>query len=365
MWCRFGGTSKQWSQDTRCENNTAIPEPRTVGIVLLVATVAAVEVTWTRQFGPAVSVQVQGDFAKAIDVSADSSGNVYLMGRVGGAFEGFDNDFTGMEDGFIRKYDGNGNELWTRQFGPQGQTTATSDVVLDQAGNQYVVGSTNGTLPGQTYAGQGDAFVIKYDSNGNLVWTRQFGTVDYDRNSAIALGPDGNIYIVGETNGTLSSQTSTGGQDGYLRKYDVVGNEVWTRQFGTTGLDLARGVASDSAGNVYVAGRTTGVFSGQSTVGGGDATVLSFDSEGNRRWTHQFGTAGSDSAVGIAVIASSVFVVGNTSGTLPGQNSGGGSDTFLRRYDISGNEVWTEQFGSSSDDDSRAVHAGMAGVFTV
>jgi hypothetical protein len=152
--------------------------------------------------------------------------------------------------------------------------------------------------------------VIKYDSAGDLAWTRQFGTVEHDRNSAVALDTDGSIYVVGETNGTLPSQVSAGGTDGYLRKYDAAGSELWTRQFGTTGVDLARGVAADLAGNVYVAGRTTAVFSGQSTAGGGDATVLSFDSEGNRRWTRQFGTTGADSAVDIAVIFSSVFVFG-------------------------------------------------------
>ena len=163
----------------------------------------------------------------------------------------------------------------------------------------------------------------------------------------------------------MPSQVSAGGTDGYLRKYDAAGNELWTRQFGSTGLDLARGVSADAAGDVYVAGSTFDVFSGQATAGGRDAIVLSFDSEGNRRWTRQFGTAGWDGAVDIAVIASSVLVFGGIAGTLPGQTSVGGTDVFLRRYDISGNEVWTGQFGSSSDDDPAAVFAGSAGVFTV
>jgi len=61
------------------------------------------------------------------------------------------------------------------------------------------------------------------------------------------------VFLVGRTDGTLAGQTPGGGADAFVRQYDVDGNELWTRQFGTSLFDLARGVSvRDSV--VYVSG---------------------------------------------------------------------------------------------------------------
>ena len=73
-----------------------------------------------------------------------------------------------------------------------------------------------------------------YDPNGVEVWTRQFGTAAFDLASGVAVDDDGNVYVVGRTESVLSGQTSTGGSDAFIRKYNSVGMEVWTRQFGAS-----------------------------------------------------------------------------------------------------------------------------------
>ena len=76
---------------------------------------------------------------------------------------------------------------------------------MDSSG-VYLAGYLLGTFPGQTSAGLFDAFVRKYDANGNEVWTRQFGTSGTDEAHGIAVGSSG-VYVVGRTLGSLPGQT--------------------------------------------------------------------------------------------------------------------------------------------------------------
>jgi hypothetical protein len=100
----------------------------------------------------------------------------------------------------------------------------------------------------------------------------------------------------------------------------------------------AYGVAV-TQGAVYVAGESAnGSFSGQTSAGSTDAFVSKFDLEGNIVWSRQFGTSAADYALGVAADTSGVYVVGYTSGGLQGANAGG-EDAFVRKYDPNGNAL--------------------------
>src|SRR5207253_403756 len=235
------------------------------------------------------------DFARAVD----ADGNVYVAGGLGGPFPG--SQITG--GAFLRKYDAAGNELWTRQFGfgkQSGFGPPDSAFALAIDGpDVYVAGFIGyGVLPGQSSPGYWDAFVRKYDGDGNELWTSQFGTDDADEATAVAVNGSA-VYIAGFTRGALPGQTSAGADDAFVRKYDNAGNELWTHQFGTSGSDQITGLAADASG-VYLSGFTGGTLPGQTSAGGQDAFIRRYDAAGNVLWTSQFGTAATDSASGIA-----------------------------------------------------------------
>ena len=71
--------------------------------------------------------------------------------------------------------------------------------------------------------------LFKYN-NGEVLWTKQFGTIDYEASWDVAVSSDGNVYVTGETNGNLDGQDN-GGLDGF-RKYGSDGKVLWTKQFG-------------------------------------------------------------------------------------------------------------------------------------
>ncbi|MFQ3583870.1 MAG: SBBP repeat-containing protein [Cyanobacteriota bacterium] len=192
--------------------------------------------------------------------------------------------------------------LWTQQFGTHHDDWATS-MAVDQQGNILVSGYTEGTLPDQAHSGRRDAFVRKYDPEGNELWTRQFGTGYNDWAVSVAVDGRGDILVAGFTRGTLPGQMKVGEQDAdaFVRKYDSDGNELWTHQFGTESEDKIISITADERGNILVSGLTSGALPGQTHLGGEDAFVRKYDSEGNELWTRQFGTREDEEAWDITV----------------------------------------------------------------
>ena len=283
----------------------------------------AVEIEWIRQFGSSAI-----DYNYGFGPAVDADGNVHTTGYTYGALPGQVN--AGANDVFVRKYDATGNEVWTRQFG-----TAS----LDQgngvsAGHSgvYVTGYTYGVFSGQTNAGNLDVFVRKYDVSGNEVWTRQFGSPAHDYNFGVFANRSG-VYLAGYTAGALSGQTNAGNYDAYVRKYNSDGNEVWTRQFGTANADYGVGVSVDSS-KVYVMGHTAGAFPGQTNAGNYDVFVRGYNAGGNEIWTRQFGSPTYDWGFGISADSSKLYAMGYTFGALPGQTSAGSSDAFVVKFNL-------------------------------
>ncbi len=284
----------------------------------------------TTQFGTALD-----DIGDAIAV--DSSDNVYVAGATEGTFPG--QVPLGGFDVFVRKIDSNLKERWTRQFG-----TATNDsasaLAADRSGNIYVAGHTSGSLPGQTLLGIPDTFVRKYDPNGKELWTRQFGTGGGSYADALAADRSDNIYVAGHTSGSLPGQTSLGGNsDAFVRKYDPNGKELWTRQFGTRENDGADRLAVDNSGNVYVAGYMGLTSSGRTNV----TFVRKYDSSGQEIWTHQFDYP----APALAVDGSgNIYVAG---------------ETFVYKCDSNGDELWKRQLENFPAYGNRALAVDGSG----
>ncbi|MGQ0798112.1 MAG: hypothetical protein ACT4OI_09685, partial [Methanobacteriota archaeon] len=189
---------------------------------------------------------------------------------------------------------------WVRQFGSSSFDYAYS-LAVDDSG---------------VYLSGGRVGIRKYDVNGNEVWAKPVAHPP----RAITVNPSG-VYA---------------GGFGEIRRYDFDGNELWIRQLAGS-IDS---ITVDASG-VYVAGTTEGVLPGQISSGGFDTYVRKYDLNGNELWTRQFGSSGWDVLFSLAIDASHAYMVGHSNGTLPGQTNSGGYDAFVRAYDLIGNELWT------------------------
>jgi hypothetical protein len=306
---------------------------------------------WLTQFGGPIA---STDESRA--VATDLQGNSYVVGWTDGALSG--QASAGNLDVYFRKYDANGSELWTRQFGSSAYDYGQA--VTADASGVYVAGYTTAALPGQTTAGNHDAFVRKYDANGEPLWTAQFGTSSIDVAYGLATYAGG-VCVAGYTSGALPGQSAAGGIDGFVRAYDAGGTVQWTRQFGSSGTDLAYGVAADSSG-IYVTGYTTAALPGQTWAGWDDVFVRKYDFSGAEQWTRQFGTSSGDRGNGIMADSSGVYLTGYV-GTTFSQPGAGGYDVLVRKYDAEGAVLWTRQFGSSGNDYGNGIGRSRNTIF--
>jgi hypothetical protein len=292
-------------------------------------------------------------------LTIDAAGNLYVIGQTSGTLTGQKN--AGMIDAFVRKYSSVGDEVWTRQFGSS-ERDIPKGITLDGAGNLYVVGETFGSLPGKASAGGWDAFLRKYTADGDEVWTTQFGGGGAESAASVRIDHGGNAYVVGGTRAALPGQTNIGDYDGFIGRFDPAGNQVWARQFGTTVEDYTLSVTLDSRDYPILAGETSGHFAGAASAGALDGFVRQYDPSGNVVWTRQFGSPADDYAVNATVAPNGdVLVAGTTAGTLPGQKSAGDADAFIAAFSSQGGSLWLRQFGTPGVDDAEAISFDTAG----
>jgi hypothetical protein len=158
-------------------------------------------------------------------------------------------------------------------------------------------------------------------SGQTVDWVRRIGTLGLDEALGVAVDSAG-VYVAGYADGELPDLDKIGGQDAYLRKFDLSGNVVWTRQFGSIFEDQARGVAVDATG-VYVVGTVGASLADRTDLNRYDAFARKYDAGGNLLWTRviaSIGTLQNDYATAVAVDANGLYVAGYTAGTLAGQS---------------------------------------------
>jgi hypothetical protein len=310
---------------------------------------------WTRQLGATTAAH---DSATGITASGLA---IYVAGWTGGALPG--QAKTGPQDNaFVARYNVEGDLVWTRQFGTQSAVQALG--VAADASGVYVAGSIDccgSPFPNIPASNGADAYLRKYDPEGNELWTRQFGSSDSDRATAVAVDGSG-VYVLGVTGGVMA--TRAGLQDGFLRKYDSGGAEGWTIQFGTDKADEPNAIALAPSG-IYVGGRTTGTYIGEPAIGLWDNVVLQFDRDGRQQWVRQFGGRDADNVFGLAVGLSALLVTGAADGPLPGQKWVGAQDAFYRTYSFAGDELSTREFGGGFNDYGTAAAADARGFYVV
>jgi beta-propeller repeat-containing protein len=165
---------------------------------------------------------------------------------------------------------------------------------------------------------------------------------------AITTAESGSIYIVGE--GSLG-----GGM--VLTKLDYSGATIWTRTLQSTINTWVDGVAVDESENIYVVGSVTGEFDGHANLGSSDIYLVKFNSEGDKQWSLQTGTAdadkttvhGSNGGVGIDS-EGKIYIAGSTYGNFDGVSSGTEDIFVMKLDDASGDVIWINQKDDSDFD---------------
>jgi hypothetical protein len=303
------------------------------------------------------------------NIVTDKDGNFYLVGSTGGSFVANQQSPRGS-DAWVAKYDSTGKLLWGRQVGESltgGFATAGFGLQVDGGGNVYISGlaikdNTKGFLD---FAVEDDSWVIKFDKDGNRQWFTQIKdpnqpsesplsiTPFFDESYDLALDKAGNSYLTGWTQG-LVKESDPGRDllkyDAWLSKVDTNGVIQWTQQFGSTdqGIDFAWATDTDSQGNIYVSGWTTGRV-GSQNFGSYDVWLTKFNPDGQQLWAKQIGSSGDDGKFfGDLVIddEDNIFLSGYTNGALGNVKTGDKTyNGWVGKFDTNGNNQWIQQIG--------------------
>ncbi|MFX0176405.1 MAG: SBBP repeat-containing protein [Candidatus Hodarchaeota archaeon] len=239
------------------------------------------------------------------ETEVDSFDNVYLAGS--------STSFgAGSSDIVLVKFDSSGVQQWNRTWGGNNYDW-NEGVAVDSSDNVYLAGETNSFGAGST-----DMALIKYDSSGVQQWNHTWGGSEHDASEGVAVDSAGNVYFGGAT-----YSFGVGDSDMALVKYDSSGVQQWNRTWGGSGYELNRAIAVDSFDNVYFAGQTSSFGAGES-----DMALVKYDSSGVQKWSRTWGGNRWETTRGMAVdSADNIYLVGETSSF-----GAGSTDMALVKY---------------------------------
>jgi hypothetical protein len=330
-------------------------------------------------------------------IATDPSGDIYLAGYTesgtGIATPGaHQTDYgAGFNDAFLAKFNSLGQRIWSTYYGGSGPDYGHS-VVVD-GGYVYLCGLTYSTTaiatPGSyqstltTSGGNtGNGFLAKWDFNGNLQWGTYFGAGTTTASSVTA-GQDHGIYITGATDANIALSTTgshqsalAGLNDNFLAKFNAAGQRQWATYFGGTANESTFPVVmAGEDDHIYIAGITYS-FNQISTAGtsrpvysnGVDGYLASFTPAGVQEWGTYVGPGNTSNGITVSDISmgncGTVYVVGdvypsvglNTSQDALRQVAGGGTyDGALVRYDASGKSNYCSYIGGTAQDNITGV----------
>lgn len=235
-------------------------------------------------------------------------------------------------------------QTWGAAVSSGAEDTVTG-VAADGSGGTFESGRSSGDLGGPQL-GQGDAFMTRRDAGGNVLWTRKIATVNADEARGVASDGAGGVFLAGNLDGEANSQTVKD-YEAFVARYDGAGNQVWQRAVGVAQWEQLTSCAPDGSGGVFVGGQSF-VDETAATYNDGDIWLSRFDADGNQLWIRRFGGSETDVCARVENDGSDgALLCGWTFGSLGGPIQGL-SDAWFARYDGAGTQQWVRQLGSTS-----------------
>ena len=315
---------------------------------------------------------------EAHGIATDRSGNLYTSGFFGGDSIRFDDIVLQKDSGtgsasFITKYNSEGKAIWARKI----ENSQAYALAVDGEGNIYVTGNFKDTTwPTEEHKleshGGSDIFLIKYNSAGDIAWTRTAGGKNNDFAYGITVDTNRNVFVAGYfqspdiTFGNYKLKNTGKGYQKekiYLAKYDSAGRVCWLRSDKSEGEGYAADVTTDLHGNIYVSGgfhgktMTLGKFRLMNkTKEGTNGFIARYDASGHVVWCQSFNCT--DYSFGSAIKADNegnVYVTGFFGGSCIAfdrdslnKNPHSVYDMFLVKYSASGDVLWARSGGKDN-----------------
>ncbi len=240
----------------------------------------------------------------------------------------------GGSDAWVMKLDAGGDIVWQKAYGGPGDDSAVS--VQQVGGGGYVVAGSTSSFG----AGGSDAWVMRLDASGTIVWQKTYGGAGWDRAASIRQTTD-NGYVAA---GSIYSHSpgSLGYYDLWVLKLDSGGNVTWQKSYGGDGDEGANSIEQTADGGYIVAGATSLASSGGIGATGDRFWVLKLDSNGNALWQNTYGGTGGDRAFSVRQTSDNGYVAAGTTYSF----GAGYYDSWALKLDPDGNIAWQKAYGT-------------------
>ena len=321
-------------------------------------------------------------------VIAGFSSSANLLVSSSGVFQ---SSPAGQTDAFLVRLTKSGTFDWGTYFGGSGSEVLL-DQKMDKKGFIYFCGfSTGANLPvtpgafQDSLSGPTDAFIAKFDSTGNQVWTTYLGGNQNEDAHVVCLDGQGNILVGGDSysadfpvNGNIWQNSNAGLLDSYLFKFDSIGNPVFGTYLGGSQIDDITGITVNSNDDIFAIGYTSSsnfpVTGTPFSVpqGGTDIALSRFSAGGNLIWSGNYGGSGDDFGYWIGCDGIHLYAAGVTrSSNFPvlGQPVqavfGGFEDIFYSRFDSNGNISNATYLGGTGSENAQNGIVGPQNALTI
>jgi hypothetical protein len=310
------------------------------------------------------------------DVAMDAlplAGGGYMIAGYTLSNNGDVSDNKGWTDGWLVKMDDQGNRIWSKTYGGSSDDHFTSFITMPDGGS-VVTGysaSNNGDVPGNK--GETDVWILRLNNSGTVLWKKNFGGSNYDMAHAIAATPDGGIAITGTTesnDGDLAGMGHHGLKDMWVLKLNSNGDLIWQKMLGGSFDESSHTITVAADGNILIAGyaeSTDGDLAGSTMRGFHDAWMVKLNNTGTVLWKKTFGGNGNESIHSIVSTADGGIIASGYSQSSTGDVSGnhGKNDAWAMKLNNNGAILWSKSFGGTEDDGANSILPQADGGFII
>lgn len=274
-------------------------------------------------------------------IAEDASGNFYMVGSTAATPAAIS-----LKQGLLIKTDSAGTMLWSREYGGAG-TDLFSEIIPTTDGNFLMIGTTTSFPLGSA----SQAYMVKVDPNGDMIWEKVFGDVSLDYMEDVIETSDGGYLLVG-----IGYKPMASSADISVLKLNAAGDSLWGKKYGASGHDGAASVALDPSGNAMVL-----CYTDNFGAVNRDLYLMKLNVNGDSIGAWLYGSPEYEEAQDIQYCSDGNFI-------LCGHTAGFGDpyhNAYLLKVDPNGGLIWQNNYGGPGHQGGEHVVQTSDGGFAI